>query len=179
MYLVFTRRPGESYRRRLRSLFLYLCYVFRALINSRVCYCRLGSVINFIAILLKRLLILRVEGWDKIANFVFWYLMLCPLREIRVAFPGKAQQPQEQRYPFLFVCVVFLCVQTMVWLPVSGIFNVTQMLMHATAHGGCMDTVRESAVEVDCGRKIACRTGDSKPRHISFVLGLSVGRSTN
>ena len=37
MYLVFTRMPGESYRRRLRSLLLYLCYVFRALINSIVC----------------------------------------------------------------------------------------------------------------------------------------------
>ena len=39
MYLVFTRMPGESYRRRLRSLLLYLCYVFRALINSLVCCC--------------------------------------------------------------------------------------------------------------------------------------------
>ena len=38
MYLVFTRMPGESYRRRLRSLLLYLCYVFRALINSLVCW---------------------------------------------------------------------------------------------------------------------------------------------
>ena len=28
MYLVFTRMPGESYRRRLRSLLLYLCYGF-------------------------------------------------------------------------------------------------------------------------------------------------------
>ena len=37
MYLVFTCMPGESYRRRLRSLLLYLCYVFRALINSLVC----------------------------------------------------------------------------------------------------------------------------------------------
>ena len=37
MYLVFTRMPGECYRRRLRSLSLYLCYVFRALINSLVC----------------------------------------------------------------------------------------------------------------------------------------------
>ena len=36
MYLVFTRMPGERYRRRLRSL-LYLCDVFRALINSLVC----------------------------------------------------------------------------------------------------------------------------------------------
>ena len=33
MYLVFTRMPIESYRRLLRSLLLYSCYVFRALIN--------------------------------------------------------------------------------------------------------------------------------------------------
>ena len=37
MYLVFTRMPGESYRRRHRSLLLYLCYVFRALMNSLSC----------------------------------------------------------------------------------------------------------------------------------------------
>ena len=33
MYFLFTRMPGESYRRRLRSLLLCLCGVFRALIN--------------------------------------------------------------------------------------------------------------------------------------------------
>ena len=38
MYLVFTRMPGESYRRRLGSLLLHSCYVFRALINSLVCW---------------------------------------------------------------------------------------------------------------------------------------------
>ena len=37
MYLVFTCMPGESYRRRLRSLLLCLCDVFRSLINSLVC----------------------------------------------------------------------------------------------------------------------------------------------
>ena len=37
---------------------------------------------------------------------------------------GTAQQLREQRYPFLSVCAVFSCVQTMVWLPVFGIFNV-------------------------------------------------------
>ena len=36
IYLVFTRMPGESYHRRLRSSLLYLCYVFRALISSFV-----------------------------------------------------------------------------------------------------------------------------------------------
>ena len=37
VYLVFTRMPDESDRWRLRSLLLYLCYVFRALIISPVC----------------------------------------------------------------------------------------------------------------------------------------------
>ena len=37
MYLVFTRMPGERYRRRVRSLLLYLCYIFRSLINSLAC----------------------------------------------------------------------------------------------------------------------------------------------
>ena len=37
MYIVFTRMPGESYRGRLRSLLLCLCYVFQVLINSLVC----------------------------------------------------------------------------------------------------------------------------------------------
>ena len=36
MYLVFIRMPGESYRRRLRSLLLCLCDVFQVLINSLV-----------------------------------------------------------------------------------------------------------------------------------------------
>ena len=37
-YLVFTRKPGESYRRRLRSLLLCLYDVCGALINSLVCW---------------------------------------------------------------------------------------------------------------------------------------------
>ena len=36
-HLVFTRMPGESYHRGLRTLLLCLCDVFPALINSLVC----------------------------------------------------------------------------------------------------------------------------------------------
>ena len=36
MYLAFTRMQGESYRTRLRSLLLYLYYVFLAIINYLV-----------------------------------------------------------------------------------------------------------------------------------------------
>ena len=54
---------------------------------------------------------------------VFEYFFV-PRRKFGSPYLGKAQQPQEQRYPFISVCVVFSCVQTMVWLPVCGIFNV-------------------------------------------------------
>ena len=44
-----------------------------------------------------------------------------------------------------------------------GFVMCAQMLTHVIAHGGCMDTVRESAPEVDTGRKIYCHTWYSKP----------------
>ena len=37
IYLVFTRMPGESYRRRVTSLLLCLCDIFLALMDSLVC----------------------------------------------------------------------------------------------------------------------------------------------
>jgi len=46
-------------------------------------------------------------------------------------FPGKLKQPQEQRYPLLSVSAILSCVQTLVWLPGFGIFNV-----HAIVHRG-------------------------------------------
>jgi len=58
------------------------------------------------------------------------------------------------------------------YLPVSkqwygyqcfGFSTCAQTLMPAVARGSCMDTVRESALQGDSGRKIPCRTGDSNP----------------
>ena len=43
-----------------------------------------------------------------------------PAKVAAVLYPGK---PQKQCYPFLLMCAVFLCVQTMVWLPAFGIFH--------------------------------------------------------
>ena len=43
MYLVFTRMPGESYSRRLRSLLVCSCDVFPALIHTP-CVFDLGAV---------------------------------------------------------------------------------------------------------------------------------------
>ena len=64
---------------------------------------------------------------------------------------------------FGVVFYIYISVQTMVWLPVFGIFNVRTAVVACT-RGLCADTVRESAPEGDPGRKIPCRTGDSNPR---------------
>ena len=42
-----------------------------------------------------------------------------------------------------------------------GIFNVCTDFNACACTRGCTDTVRESALEVDCGRKIPCRTRES------------------
>ena len=61
------------------------------------------------------------------ATLIFFFFLkhfLVPCRKFQSPYQSKTQQPQEQRYPFLSVCAVFVCVQTMVWLPMFGISNV-------------------------------------------------------
>ena len=82
---------------------------------------------------------------------------------------------QEQRHPFPLVCTVFSSDRTMAWLPAFESLTCAQMLKHATAHGGCTDTVRQSALEADSGRKVPCHTGDSSPR--SYCAWLFSGSS--
>ena len=56
MYLAYTRTPGDSYCRRLRSLLLYLCYLFRALINFPVGWFRSNLFLFYLKIKLKKIL---------------------------------------------------------------------------------------------------------------------------
>ena len=44
------------------------------------------------------------------------------------------------------------------------------MSIHVIAHGGCTDTVRESALEVDSGTNIPSRTVDSNPHQFCAWL---------
>ena len=53
--------------------------------------------------------------------------------------------------------------RTLAWT--TGSLTCAQMLIHAIAHVGCRDTVRESARTMDSGeRKIPCHTGESNLR---------------
>ena len=51
------------------------------------------------------------------------------------------------------------------------------MLMHAIAHGGCRDTVRESALEVDFRTKFLAAPGTRT--RVSIAPGFSASRSTH
>ena len=61
---------------------------------------------------------------------------------------------QEQCCPFLSVCAIFLCIQTMVRLQFWGFLMCTQTLIHAIVLGSCTDTVREVALEVNSGENL-------------------------
>ena len=50
--------------------------------------------------------------------------------------------------PASVLCLAFQC-----GCQCLGVLMCTQMLMRAITHGGCMDTVRKSALEVDSGEK--------------------------
>ena len=82
----------------------------------------------------------------------FFYILHCPLAENRVALS-------------VLYCVQYFR-ESKLWYgcPCLGFLTCVQMLMHAIAHGGCTDTVRESALKVDSGRRSLCRTWDSNPR---------------
>ena len=88
--------------------------------------------------------------------------------EIRVAFPGESQlrqsrptQPTVHAGFFVYFSSSIIH-RTLTWT--TGSLTCAQMLMHAIAHGGVRTHVEESALKVDSGRKIPCRTGESNLR---------------
>ena len=90
-----------------------------------------------------------------------WFL----LWEIRVAFPGESQlrQSRATQPTSLAGCFsVSIIHRTLTWT--TGSFMYAQIFNISDCTHGCADTVRESALKVDCGRKIPCRTGESNLR---------------
>ena len=112
----------------------------------------------------------RYPLWICIDSFkIYFFEFHCPLLEFRVTLQG-VQQPQEQRYPFLPVCAVCSCVHTMVWLPVSGSFNVHTDGDASVCTRRLYGHRKKVCTEVDSGRNISCRTGDSNPRQYCTLL---------
>ena len=80
----------------------------------------------------------------------------------RVAFPRERQLRQSRAtQPTVHAgCFsVSIIHRTLTWT--TGALTYALMLMHAIAHGVVRTHVRESALKVDSGRKIPCRTRES------------------
>ena len=85
-------------------------------------------------------------------NFSTW--------EIRVAFSGESQLRQSRATQTMVHAgcfIVSLIHRSLTWT--TGSLTCAQILMHAIAHGVVRTHVRESALKVNSGRKIPCRTG--------------------
>ena len=69
------------------------------------------------------------------------------------------------RYPTYSPCSVFECFLNPPNSDMDyGIFNMHTDVNACDCTRGCTDTLRESALKVDSGRKIPCRTGESNLR---------------
>ena len=63
---------------------------------------------------------------------------------------------------------VFSCVQTMVWLPVFGMFNVRSYADACSCTRGLYGHRKSICTEADFERNIPCHTSDSKHTHVAF-----------
>ena len=91
-------------------------------------------------------------------------------------YPGKAQQPQAQRHPFLSVCAVCLCSNNGVWLLVFVVATCAQMLIHACTRG--MYGHRQKICRKLDMEKQSLAVPGTRTR-IKLYLGFSVYRSTS
>ena len=105
----------------------------------------------------------------KKKSFFFFLQLNCPFRIFPKGYSGFFPWGK----PAVTVALPNLCSHagclsvsiihpTLTWT--TGSLTCTQMWMHATEHKQHVDTVKESALKVDSGRKIPCRTGESNQR---------------
>ena len=88
-------------------------------------------------------------------------------------FPQEKPAATESRYSTYGVRWVFLCFHNPPNSDVDcRILNMRTEFNACNCTRGCADTVRESALKVDSGRKIPCRTGESnlRQRHADPTL---------
>ena len=111
----------------------------------------------------------RARAYARVCGCVYVYNCTVPLGflpwEFRVAFPGESQQRQSHvTRPTVYAgCFsVSIIDRTLTWT--TGSLTCAQMSVHVITHGGVRTYVRESALKVDSGRTIPCRTGESNLR---------------
>ena len=109
---------------------------------------------------------LVIYWWVQFLSYFTFYNCIVPVGflpwEIRVVFPAESQLRQSHAtQPTVHAgCFsVSIIHRTLTWT--TGSLTCALTLIHAIAHGGVRTHVRESALKVDSGRKIHCRSGES------------------
>ena len=111
--------------------------------------------------------VLEVYNFTLFSFFFFFLKLLqlyCPSGispiENSGCLPCGKPAATESRYPTYGACWVFKCFHNPSNSDMdSRIFNARTDVNACDCALGCTDTVRESALQVDSGRKISCRTG--------------------
>ena len=108
--------------------------------------------------------------------FFFLRTSLFYLWEAEVALQQHSSRMSSTTYSYW--CAQYFCVSEQ-WCACQCLrfLLCSCMLMHVIAHWGCMDTVRESALRVDSGRKMSCLHRGFEPA-LALHRAFSVGRST-
>ena len=98
---------------------------------------------------------------------IFFFFNIVPCRKFRLPNPGTAEQLLEQLYPFRRVCVecvwCFCASRQRNGCQCLGFLTCAYVLKRVIAHRGFRNTVGQSALEADFGRKIPCCAGDLNP----------------
>ena len=143
------------------------------LIKSAVCWCWLNLLLISFKFCLSSSQLICSGGFFF---FFFFSASLSLTGNFGSSYLCKAQQPQEQRYPFLSVFAAFSCVQTMTWLPVFGIFNVRTRFRCMRLHTGAGWTSYKSLHwKLTLGEKSLAASGTRT--RVSIAPGFSVRRS--
>ena len=117
--------PGKDSQAEIALSVVMLILIHRCLINICLRFCHsscLALLVSSVSVFL--LLPPPSPPPSFFLFFFFFFFFFVSCGKFGSPYLGEAQQPQEQRDPFLSVCAVFSCVQTMVRLPGLGIFNV-------------------------------------------------------
>ena len=98
--------------------------------------------------------------WNNNLQSWLYFIIIC--RKFRLPYLGMARAALPSP---INVCSIFYVSKQWSGCQGSGFLMHAVMLMHMIAHVGCTDIVKQSALETDSGRKIACHARDLNPCH--------------
>ena len=119
----------------------------RAALPSPISVCRFLFVCLFVVVVVVVVVVANTSfiHWGKFGSHYMG----------KVTAAARAALPSP-----ISMCSISVCPTNGTAASVLGIVTCGQMFIHATVHGGCTDTITESAMNVDWEKK-NCRTGES------------------